>query len=98
MNSLLPAGAGPPISIGVPAERHVRYAKVNKDVVIKPGLADDQLVYERQECTRLSSLNNSMIVSGADGDGFTDAKLRQGLGRRGLIFSWVLDCARGNDQ
>src|SRR5438445_13639868 len=65
-----------PVTIGVPAEWDVSYAEVNKDVVIKPGFCNDQLMNSRQECVGFSPLNDSMIVRTAYSDSVSDAQFR----------------------
>src|SRR2546423_4830578 len=62
------------IAIDIPTQRRVRYAEIEKDVVVESFLAKQQLMYTREERARFGALDNAVIVGAADGDRFTDAE------------------------
>ena len=65
------------VAVNIPTQRRVRNLQIGKDVFVEPVLPKQQLVQARQERARLGALDDSVIVSAADGDCLTDAKLRQ---------------------
>ena len=88
------AGQEKRIAIETPAQRRVRNAEVQKDVFVKVVLAGDEVVHTREKRSRLSALDDSMIVGAADRDGFANAELRKCLGCHRLILCRVFDRTR----
>src|SRR5436190_8769180 len=65
------------IAIDVPAEWRMRNSEIEKDVFVKPILPHQQFMQASETRARLSPLNDPVVVSAANCDGLTDAKLRQ---------------------
>ena len=69
------AGKKERIAIQVPAERRMRNPEIQKDVLVKVVLADEEFVYAGEKRSRLGALNDAVIVSAADRNGLADAEL-----------------------
>src|SRR6185369_15769252 len=85
------------VAIQVPLQRCVRNTEIQKDVLIKVVLTDNELMYAREKCARFCALDYPVIVCAADRNGFADAELRERFGCHCLILGWVFDCPRRDD-
>src|SRR5205814_9270547 len=86
------------IVIDVPAQGHMRNLKIREDLVVKLVPAQQELMHTRQKRSRLSSLDDPVIVSTGNRDGLADSELRQDRWSNGLIFSGVFDRSGGNNH
>ena len=85
-------------AIDIPAQRRMRDAEIGEDVVVKALFADQQFMHACQKGSRLSALNDAMVVRAADRNRFTDPELRKNRGDHRLIFRWILNRAGGDDH
>src|SRR6266404_378579 len=74
------------IQIDIPAQRGVRNSEIGKNLVIELVFAQQKFMNAGEKGTGLGSLNDSVIIGAADGDGFADSQLRQDCRRHRLIF------------
>ena len=61
-------------------------------------LAAQQLVDQRKKSSRLSALNDAVIVGAGDGHHLADADARERFGRHRLIFGRIFDRAGCDDH
>src|ERR1043166_7444813 len=76
----------------------MRNSEIEKNVFVKTILSQQQLMQTGEKSSRLSALNDSMVVGAADGDRFADAELRQDCRMDRLILGRELNCAGGDDH
>ena len=72
--------------------------QVFKNFIVKVVFADQVFVNFRQKQTAFRALNNAVIVSRSQRNGFADAQLRKRRGGHRLIFRRIFDCAGRNNR